>query len=272
MVLRKAPGRARDDDLGMFATWTPQLNAEAFNPETQIYQISPAEFSHVHRASVTAGRILPSYIILRALNFVLLSFHRFPIYKTIFTMVSTRSQALTPSKASSSTSLPPTTKWTHTPSNLTLIWLLLSLPLVAWDAGYVMLRPHSMPGGSLHWPIWQPYDLYGRVDYIYGWKAYNENNGFTAAQTFLNIVESAMYVYYLYILYAFGRQSTAQGRGAPKPASVGWLGEQRYVDGEKGALAVLVAFSAAVMTVSKTVLYCRSYFIGVNINIDFIQG
>ena len=120
-----------------------------------------------------------------------------------------------------------------------------------------MLRPLSMPGGSLHWPLWQPYELYGTVDYIYGWKAFNEKNGFTAAQGFLNIVESALYGYYLYILYAYGRQSKAQGRGAPKMEKVGWLGEQRYVDGEMGAVAVVVAYSAAVMTVSKTVLYCK---------------
>ncbi|KAJ5042738.1 uncharacterized protein L3040_004135 [Drepanopeziza brunnea f. sp. 'multigermtubi'] len=153
--------------------------------------------------------------------------------------------------------------WAHTPSNLTIIWLFMSLPLVTWDAGYVMLRPMSMPGGSLHWPIWAPYELYGKIDYIYGWKAYNEKNGFTAAQTLLNIVETAMYVYYLYILYAFGRPSTAQGRGAPKRSSVGFLGEQRSVAGPKGAAAVLLAFSAAVMTFSKTVLYwANEYYSG----------
>jgi len=114
-----------------------------------------------------------------------------------------------------------------------------------------------MPGGSLHWPIWKPYELYGKVDYIYGWKAFNENNGFTAAQTFLNVAEELMYIYYLYIMFAHGRQSTAAGRGAPKPATVGFLGQQRYVDGSQGAIAVLVGYSAAVMTVSKTVLYCK---------------
>ena len=66
-----------------------------------------------------------------------------------------------------------------------------------------------------------------------------------------------MYVYYLYILFAFGRQSKARGRGAPNPSKIGFLGQQRYVDGQKGAIAVLVGYSAAVMTVSKTVLYCR---------------
>ncbi|KAM3068713.1 hypothetical protein ACMFMG_010890 [Clarireedia jacksonii] len=152
-------------------------------------------------------------------------------------------------------------KWAHTPSNLTLIWLAVSLPLVIWDAGYCMLRPLSMPGGSLHWPLWVPYELYGRVDYIYGWKAFNEHNGFTNAQTFLNIVETAMYGYYLYILYTYGKPSRAQGRGAPKNA--GFLGEQRYIDGSKGARALLVGYSAAVMTVSKTLLYwLNEYYSG----------
>lgn len=72
----------------------------------------------------------------------------------------------------------------------------------------------------------------------------------------LNIIETAMYLYYVYTLYATGRPSPAQGRGAPKKAAVGFLGEQRSVGGQTGAVAVLVGFSAAVMTLSKTVLYC----------------
>jgi len=120
-----------------------------------------------------------------------------------------------------------------------------------------------MPGGSLHWPLWAPYKLYGKVDYIYGWKAFNEKNGFTAAQGFLNIVESVMYGYYLYILYAYGKQSASQGRGAQKDKTARFLGQQRYVDGRMGALAVLVGYSSAVMTVSKTILYwMNEYYSG----------
>jgi len=170
-------------------------------------------------------------------------------------MVTTRGRPqghLTPSK-----STPRKGEWAHSPSNLSIIWLLISLPLVMWDTGYVMLRPHSMPGGSLHWPLWVPYELYCEMDYIYGWKAFNEHNGFTAAQTMLNIIETAMYIYYLYIVYAYGRPSTSHQRGASKPSTAGVLGQQRYVDGKKGALAVLIVHSAAVMTVSKTVLYCK---------------
>jgi hypothetical protein len=118
-----------------------------------------------------------------------------------------------------------------------------------------------MPGGALHWPFYVPYELYGKTDYIYGWKAYNEKNGFTSAQGTLNVVETVMALYYLYVLYRYGVQSKAAGKGAPKPSKIGFLGEQRYIEGNRGALAVLVLFSAAVMTVSKTVLYCQYSFV-----------
>jgi len=186
-------------------------------------------------------------------------------------MVSTRGHPqefpepdLTPSKSTPSRARKAKSgEWAHTPSNLTILWLLISVPLVIWDAGYVLLRPHSMPGGSLHWPLWVPYDLYGKVDYIYGWKAYNEHNGFTAAQTLLNVVETSMYLYYLYILYAYGKQATGHGRGAPNPAIAGFLGQQRSLGGQKGVIALLVGYTAAVMTVSKTVLYwMNEYYSG----------
>lgn len=147
-------------------------------------------------------------------------------------------------------------KWAHTPSNLTILWLFISLPLVVWDSGYVLLRPLSMPGGKYHAP-WKPYALYATVDYLYGRQAMDENDGFTGAQTFLNVIETAMYVYYLYLLFTRGGQSKAQGRGAPDKRVLGFLGEQRFIEGKSAALATLVAFSAAVMTVSKTVLYCK---------------
>ena len=126
--------------------------------------------------------------------------------------------------------------WDHAPTKWTLIWLAISLPLVAWDTGYVLLRPASMPGGALHWPLWAPYELYGRIDHVYGWKAYNAGNGFTGAQATLNLVETIMYLYYAYV-FAFRR-----ARGAS-------------VSPRETAVALLVGFSAAVMTLSKTALY-----------------
>ncbi|KAG5917685.1 hypothetical protein E4U42_007153 [Claviceps africana] len=120
----------------------------------------------------------------------------------------------------------------HVPSPATLAWLALSLPLVLWDTGYVLGRPHTMPGGHLHW-LWRPYARYAQVDYVYGWKALRENNGFTAAQSLLNVAETFLYVAYLAL----------------------WR--------RRGPLALLLGFSAAVMTLSKTVLYwSHEYYSG----------
>ncbi|POR32781.1 Uncharacterized protein TPAR_07030 [Tolypocladium paradoxum] len=105
-----------------------------------------------------------------------------------------------------------------------------------------------MEGGALHWPLWAPYGLYGRVDHVYGWKAFDARNGFTGAQAFLNLVESAMYAAYLWLYFA---------RGVPDAART------RTVTGRAGAVAVLIGFSAAVMTLSKTVLYwMNEYYSG----------
>ncbi|KAK4225071.1 hypothetical protein QBC38DRAFT_280353 [Podospora fimiseda] len=131
----------------------------------------------------------------------------------------------------------------HTPHPLTLPWLLLSLPLVTWDTLYVFLRPHSMPSGFLHSPIWTPYALYGQIDYIYGLKAYESHNGFTAAQSALNVIETLGYIYYLVKWYSQSANSQVKGRD--------------------GAKMLLVGYSAAVMTVSKTVLYwLNEYYSG----------
>ncbi len=116
-----------------------------------------------------------------------------------------------------------------------------------------------MPGGKLQWPLYMPYELYGQVDYVYGWKAWNNHDGFNAAQTTLNVMESMFYMYYLYLVFAYGKTSSAPGRGAPKPSTVGFLGQSRVLDGTVAGVAVLVGFTGAAMTVSKTVLYCESF-------------
>ena len=98
-----------------------------------------------------------------------------------------------------------------------------------------------MPGGWAHAPIWKPYELYGKVDYMYGWKAYNEHNGFTAAQGALNVVETVGYIGYLWVVWNHGE------------------GEKRALGGGWGGVACLVGFALCVMTVSKTALYCESH-------------
>ncbi|KAI9692715.1 MAG: hypothetical protein M1820_009420 [Bogoriella megaspora] len=147
------------------------------------------------------------------------------------------------------------TQWQHIPSRMTLIWLAVSLPLVAWDTGYVLMRPHTMPGGYLHKPIYSLYGTYGKVDYIYGQKAWKAHNGFTAAQGTLNVVESLGYLVYLWIVSKFGKNVAEKGKEVPKTVGLGWLGEGRAVSGRWAAWAVLIAFGTSLMTLSKTVLY-----------------
>jgi hypothetical protein len=107
-----------------------------------------------------------------------------------------------------------------------------------------------MTGGSLHWPLWGPYEIYMRTDFIYGWKAFNEKNGFTAAQGSMNIPETLLYLYYLYLVYSQSTQSSPAHGGAKRRFLA-----QKHVAGRSGALAVVVGFTAAVMTFSKTLLY-----------------
>lgn len=124
-----------------------------------------------------------------------------------------------------------------------------------------------MPGNSLHSPLWTPYALYGTIDYIYGWPAFNARNGFTAAQTVVNLVESAGYCYYLWVVWRYGvsvsaGSGSASGKGKGKKVEKGVLAffkEEKVVAGRAGATALLIAYSASVMTLGKTVLYCELY-------------
>lgn len=61
-----------------------------------------------------------------------------------------------------------------------------------------------MIGGDLHSPIFVPYKLYSRVDLIYGFPAIIENDGFTVAQAWLNIVETLGYLIYMAIVWKAG--------------------------------------------------------------------
>lgn len=151
-------------------------------------------------------------------------------------------------------------RWMHTPATAVTLWLVFSTPLVLWDVAYVLLRPHSMPGNKLHSPIWIPYALYGTVDYIYGWPAFNDRNGFTAAQSVLNLVETVAYIYYLVAVYRYGDTVASNGRGSQRKTKKGlrwFLGEEKVVSGRAGAIALMVAFSASLVTLSKTILYCK---------------
>jgi hypothetical protein len=110
---------------------------------------------------------------------------------------------------------------------------------------YCLGRPYTMPGGALHWPIWAPYKLfpslvlvdsrYGEVDYIYGIKAYENHNGFTNAQSLLNVFELLLQIWFLQ------------------------LRKRRNFEGK----ALMVGYTVSVMTLSKTVLYwLQEYYSG----------
>ncbi|KJK62437.1 hypothetical protein P875_00095411 [Aspergillus parasiticus SU-1] len=149
-----------------------------------------------------------------------------------------------------------TNRWVHAPSTAIIIWLVVSFPVVIWDAGYVLLRPHSMPGNKLHFPMWIPYARYGAIDYIYSWPAFNARNGFPAAQTVLNLVECIGYIYYLWMVYRHGvSASGGRGQRKAKKGLMWMLRTEKVVSGRTGATALLVAYSASLATLSKTVVY-----------------
>lgn len=76
---------------------------------------------------------------------------------------------------------------------------------------------------------------YGEVDYIYGWKAFNEHNGFTNAQSALNVIELLMQICYLKLRKQPGKENQA----------------------------LLVGYSVSLMSLSKTVLYwLQEYYSG----------
>ncbi|KAF2738794.1 hypothetical protein EJ04DRAFT_560453 [Polyplosphaeria fusca] len=146
-------------------------------------------------------------------------------------------------------------KWAHTASNITIAWICVSLPLVIWDVLYILLRPHTMAGGKLQWPIWKPYEVYASIDYVYGWPGWNNRDGFGGAQAVLNLIEAILYGLYIMIVFNHGVPS-ARGRGLQAGSGVnGWIAGGRKTAGSTGNKALMIGFAASVMTLSKTVLY-----------------
>lgn len=105
-----------------------------------------------------------------------------------------------------------------------------------------------MVGGKYHSPLWTPYALYAEIDYVYGWKALQENNSWTQTQTWFNLGEVVAYAVYLgWVLGGGG----VKGKGR--------ILEGRTLEGRRAAWAVLVGFSAASLTFYKTVMYCMFF-------------
>ncbi|KAJ3507363.1 hypothetical protein NLJ89_g6345 [Agrocybe chaxingu] len=135
------------------------------------------------------------------------------------------------------------------------LWFVITVPIIFWDVGYCFMRPRSMEGGDLHW-IWRPYALYqkvsgvsqseaglmtdkprlskNKIDYVYGLPAFESGDGFTNAQSSLNVVETLLNIAYVYLAHV--------ARWPP---------------------ATVIGFGSALMTLSKTILYwAQEYFCG----------
>jgi hypothetical protein len=138
-----------------------------------------------------------------------------------------------------------------------VFWLAVSIPLVLWDTLYILLRPHTFEGGALQWPFWKPYEIYASIDKVYSRSAWDAGEGFGGAQGMLNAVEIVMYGLYAMILWNHGVPAAA-GTGAQIGQGVnGWFAGGVKVRGKAGNRALVLGFAAAVMTLSKTVLYCE---------------
>lgn len=114
-----------------------------------------------------------------------------------------------------------------------VIWLVLSSIIVAWDIGFVLMRPASMEGGEWSW-LWAPYSNYYRVDLAYG----DLSNHWIRAQTLGNIFES--FLNFSAVIFYYSPFSS-QNRMAP-----------------------IIGMCSALMTLWKTVLYwvieyCSNY-------------
>lgn len=101
-----------------------------------------------------------------------------------------------------------------------VIWFAISLPIVLWDVSFVLLRPASMPGGSLSF-LWAPYVKYITVDRSYG----DVHDGFVWAQAIMSAAEVAMALVGLWFCYRKAR-----------------------------ALGTLLVFSVSLLTCAKTLL------------------
>lgn len=127
----------------------------------------------------------------------------------------------------------------HHPHIEVILWALCLLPFTLWDTAYIFLRPHSLDGHKWHKPFFVPMDPWTDVDRIYGTQAWDENEGFTAAQGVINMVEVMLLVTYTLITACQGRRF-----------------QERAFGGQWAGIAMVVGLTASVVTLTKTSLYC----------------
>lgn len=78
------------------------------------------------------------------------------------------------------------------------------------------------------------------------------------------MLESLLLLRYLWIVYAHGETCQVDEHGPPaKPNRIGWLGHGRVIEGRHAGVAILVGLKPAVITCSKTAMYCmQEHFSG----------
>eukprot|EP01096_Ripella_sp_DP13-Kostka_P010675 TRINITY_DN4251_c0_g1_i1.p1 TRINITY_DN4251_c0_g1~~TRINITY_DN4251_c0_g1_i1.p1 ORF type:complete len:205 (-),score=99.75 TRINITY_DN4251_c0_g1_i1:42-572(-) len=104
------------------------------------------------------------------------------------------------------------------------LWFLVTIPIVIWDATFILFRPQSLPGGDFH-HIWAPYATYIQIDKRYG----DVNDGFVIAQSWVNLLEVVVALWGLFL--ASGKKTQ------------------------------LLIFASALMTFSKTLIYFLCEFV-----------
>jgi len=132
--------------------------------------------------------------------------------------------------------------WTHIPRLPVLIWCLWIFPFTVWDTLYLLLRPHSLPGGKWNEPYFgSTFNTWASVDQIYGAKGWREKDGWVLAQSAMNTLEAGLCVIYVWMVSSYGIGSfwaKTMGRRA-------------------GGRACLVGFAAGIVTWVKTAMYCK---------------
>jgi len=128
--------------------------------------------------------------------------------------------------------------WAHTPRFPVLVWTAFAFPFTIWDTLYIVLRPRTLPGHEWHDPIWTAVGTYAAVDGVYSEQAWLEGEGWTAAQSVINVTEVLLYVWY----YAIVRKSR---------------NERNEVGGRAGGRACVVGLVAGTVTLTKSALYCE---------------
>ncbi|XP_070197665.1 uncharacterized protein [Littorina saxatilis] len=83
-----------------------------------------------------------------------------------------------------------------------LAWFYATAVVCTWDASFIILRPWTLPGGSL-FPYWSPYSLYIAVDQRYK----DVNDPFVYGISLFNYLEVALNVITIILHYRNSRHT-----------------------------------------------------------------